>query len=409
MSTITVQANCTTNGTKTYTCSKCNDSYTEAIPATGQHNYIDEVTTTATCATNGVKTFTCHGCNDSYTETIPATGQHNYVDKITTVATCVTIGVKTFTCSVCKDSYTEAIDATGEHTYPYSIITTPPTCVKEGVSTKTCSVCNYSCTQTISPTGQHTYQREIITEPSCDTDGLEKYTCTECGDSYSMNLFPKGHKWQKANCQSPQTCSVCKEIMGEINPDNHTWVNATCKKPKTCCFCNTTVGSPVDHNYSGGVCRYCGTQHPYHSKIKNYIYKNGSYSSQTGSYSAIYYSIVDTAHFVAVKYGEISLSTMTTFASETYLFTVDLNSNFSGTYEWTLSDTSGRIMYGKFDASTFKSGTKLSYTNTNVSSSLCQSYLNLASSMLSTTISSIDFKLKPKTGVSAYQMGFTAY
>lgn len=110
-SKVTTEATCTKDGVKTFTCSKCNNTYTEAIPATGKHNYTSKVTTEATCVKNGVKTFTCSVCNDSYTEEIAATGKHNYTSRVTTEATCTKDGVKTFTCSVCKKSYTEKINA----------------------------------------------------------------------------------------------------------------------------------------------------------------------------------------------------------------------------------------------------------------------------------------------------------
>lgn len=41
------------------------------------HNYTWEITTAATCTTDGEKTFTCSVCNHSYEEVIPATG-HSY-------------------------------------------------------------------------------------------------------------------------------------------------------------------------------------------------------------------------------------------------------------------------------------------------------------------------------------------
>ena len=81
------------------------------------HVYEGVVTTEPTCGAEGVKTYTCSICGDSYTEAIPATGEHTYEGVVTTEPTCVDEGVKTYTCSVCGDSYTEAIPATGEHTY----------------------------------------------------------------------------------------------------------------------------------------------------------------------------------------------------------------------------------------------------------------------------------------------------
>ncbi|MBR5525097.1 MAG: hypothetical protein IKU51_07510 [Clostridia bacterium] len=45
------------------------------------HNYISEVTKQPTCTIAGVKTYICSACGDSYTESIPATGVHVYVDE----------------------------------------------------------------------------------------------------------------------------------------------------------------------------------------------------------------------------------------------------------------------------------------------------------------------------------------
>jgi hypothetical protein len=61
----------------TYTC-ECGDTYTEEIPATGNHNYVSTVTTPATCGAPGVMTYTCSVCGDTYTKEIPATGEHDF-------------------------------------------------------------------------------------------------------------------------------------------------------------------------------------------------------------------------------------------------------------------------------------------------------------------------------------------
>lgn len=71
-------ATCTTEGSRTYVCSECHDTYTEPIPALG-HEYQVTSQTPATCTKAGEKIYTCDRCNDSYVETIPATG-HQYGD-----------------------------------------------------------------------------------------------------------------------------------------------------------------------------------------------------------------------------------------------------------------------------------------------------------------------------------------
>ena len=104
-------ATCTQEGSITYTCSFCNDTYTETIAATG-HTYESTVTAKATCTQDGVITYTCSACGDSYTETIAATG-HSY-EAVVTDPTCTEDGYTTYTCSVCGDSYVDDYtDATG--------------------------------------------------------------------------------------------------------------------------------------------------------------------------------------------------------------------------------------------------------------------------------------------------------
>ena len=106
-SKVTTEPTCTAEGVKTYTCSGCNGTYTEAI-AKIDHSYSSQVTTEASCTSDGVNTFTCGGCGNTYTEAIPK-GEHNYSGTVTTEASCQGDGVTTYTCPGCSGSYTEAI------------------------------------------------------------------------------------------------------------------------------------------------------------------------------------------------------------------------------------------------------------------------------------------------------------
>ena len=54
-------------------CNVCGAARTPA-----DHVYTDKVTTAATCGAAGVRTYTCSVCGDSYTESVPATGEHTY-------------------------------------------------------------------------------------------------------------------------------------------------------------------------------------------------------------------------------------------------------------------------------------------------------------------------------------------
>ena len=79
-------------------CTRCGDTVTETVDALGHfdndddnicddcgelmpaeehtHEYTSTITTEPTCTTDGETTYTCSVCGDSYTEPIPATGNH---------------------------------------------------------------------------------------------------------------------------------------------------------------------------------------------------------------------------------------------------------------------------------------------------------------------------------------------
>ena len=109
--TVTKQPTTTEEGIRTYTCTRCNSSYTESIAKLPEekhtHNYTGSITKEATCTEAGVRSYTC-SCGDSYTENIPATG-HSYVSKVAKAATTTEEGIMTYTCSKCGHSYTQPI------------------------------------------------------------------------------------------------------------------------------------------------------------------------------------------------------------------------------------------------------------------------------------------------------------
>ena len=104
-----------------------------------EHRYEEKITTEASCTAVGVKTFTCTECNESYTEEIPVL-EHAYKSAITKDPTCVEKGVKTFTCETCKGSYTEEIEMVA-HTIGDIKVIKEPTCTQEGEKGTSCTVC----------------------------------------------------------------------------------------------------------------------------------------------------------------------------------------------------------------------------------------------------------------------------
>lgn len=80
-----------------------------------EHEYDDDVVTTEpTCVETGVKTYTCTKCGDSYQEELPLQGISMKASlqkslPLTKKPTFDEEGVTTYTCSVCGDSYEESI------------------------------------------------------------------------------------------------------------------------------------------------------------------------------------------------------------------------------------------------------------------------------------------------------------
>ncbi|MBE6757083.1 MAG: hypothetical protein E7552_00850, partial [Ruminococcaceae bacterium] len=113
VTTVTVDATCTTDGSVTVTCDACGEVVsTEVIPATG-HQDLTTTTVDADCTTDGSITVTCDSCGEVIsTEVIPATGHVNTTTE-TVDATCTTDGSVTVTCACGEVISTEVIPALG--------------------------------------------------------------------------------------------------------------------------------------------------------------------------------------------------------------------------------------------------------------------------------------------------------
>ena len=177
-----VAATCTKPGkTEGKHCSVCKEvlvAQTE-IPAKG-HSWDDgKITTAATCENAGVRTYTCTVCNATRTEAIDATG-HTPVDIAEQPATCTKPGHKAGTkCSKCDAilSGMEEIPAKG-HTEVVDPAVAA-TCTEPGKTEgKHCSVCNeIIVAQKELPAKGHT---EEIRNAKPATDTEDGYT----GDTY---------------------------------------------------------------------------------------------------------------------------------------------------------------------------------------------------------------------------------
>ena len=263
-------ATCTEAGHKAgKKCSVCGATLSgmEEIPATGHQWDEGEVTTKPTCKDKGVKTFTCTVCNETKTEAIDATG-HTPVDVAEQPATCTkdghTAGTK---CSVCGATISgiEKIPATGHTEVVDDAV--EATCTTPGKTEgKHCSVCNeVLVAQEVIPAKGHSWNEgEITTAPTCENAGVKTYTCTVCNETKTEAIAATGHTSvevpeKPATCTEAghtagTKCSVCDAIlsgMEEIPATGHTEVIDAAKAPtctetgltegKHCSVCNKVI------------------------------------------------------------------------------------------------------------------------------------------------------------------------
>ena len=166
----TVPATCGKAGRVDTICSNCGEVIsTRELPPTGAHVWGNGVVTTApTEATPGVRTYTCSGCDQTRTETIPATGAHDYRFTKTVDPTCTDGGYDLYTCSGCGATERRNLTDAAGHKWDGGTVTTAPTETTPGVRTFTCTVCGQTRTEAIPATGAST----CTGGPSCPSYGL---------------------------------------------------------------------------------------------------------------------------------------------------------------------------------------------------------------------------------------------
>ena len=252
---------------KTYklTCGCTSHTYGSAV-----------ITKQPTCTSEGTKTKTCTQCGATVTETI-AKLSHSYTTTVV-APTCTTNGYTLHKCSVCGTSYKDSTTKATGHSYGNSVVTKQPTCTSEGTAIKTCTKCNATVTETIAKTS-HKYANTVVAS-TCTTDGYTLHKCSVCGTSYKDSTTKAtGHSYgnsvvtKQPTCTAEgtaiKTCTKCNATVTEKLPaKGHTAVTdkgypATCTTAgKTdgshCSVCNTvikvqTVINATGHKSSGWI------------------------------------------------------------------------------------------------------------------------------------------------------------
>ena len=166
----TVPATCGKAGRVDTICSNCGEVVsTRELPPTGAHVWGNGVVTTApTETTPGVRTYTCTVCSQTRTEAIPATGAHDYQFTKNVAPTCTDGGYDLYTCSGCGATERRNLTDAAGHKWDGGTVTTAPTQPPPGASPCATTVPGDTRERTIPATGAST----CTGGPSCPSYGL---------------------------------------------------------------------------------------------------------------------------------------------------------------------------------------------------------------------------------------------
>ena len=262
---------------KTYkfTCGCTSHTYGSAV-----------ITKQPTCTSEGTKTKTCTQCGATVTETI-AKLSHSYTTTVV-APTCTANGYTLHKCSVCGTSYKDSTTKATGHSYGNSVVTKQPTCTSEGTAIKTCTKCNATVTETIAKLS-HSYTATVVA-PTCTTDGYTLHKCSVCGTSYKDSTTKAtGHSYGNSVVTKQPTCTSKGTAI------------------KTCAKCNATVTEKLpakghiavtDKGYPA-TCTTAGKTDGSHCSVCNTVIKVQTVINATGHKSSGW--IVDKAASIGVK------------------------------------------------------------------------------------------------------------
>ena len=199
---------------KTYkfTCGCTSHTYGSAV-----------ITKQPTCTSEGTKTKTCTQCGATVTETIAKTS-HKYVATVV-APTCTADGYTLHKCSVCGTSYKDSTTKATGHSYGNSVVTKQPTCTSVGTAIKTCTKCNATVTEKL-PAKGHTAVTDKGYPATCTTAGkTDGSHCSVCNTVIKAQtvINATGHKssgWIVDKAASigvkgskHKECTVCKKVL----------------------------------------------------------------------------------------------------------------------------------------------------------------------------------------------------
>lgn len=254
---------CTEPGWWAYeTCSRCDYTTYQKIPANGHKYGALVLEKPATCTAEGMKAhYQCADCNKYFDEGKNATTTdalkiplipHSYGEfQVDKPATCTENGSKSRHCSRCGAKTDETVIPATGHKWVIDAAVAP-TCTQTGLTEgKHCSVCNTVLTpQTTVEKLPHSWDDGVETKaPTCTEEGVKTFTCSRCHDTKPEPISALDHDWGEWEVKTPAT----EETEGKKT--------RTCKRDSTHTETQTIPKLNHTHNmeYHPAVDADCGT------------------------------------------------------------------------------------------------------------------------------------------------------
>ena len=207
--TITTAPTCTKAGKKTYSCTKCDATKIEPIPATG-HSWKSDWTSDAT--------HHWYECDNKNCDVTDNAGKKGYAEHSGGKATCTQNAV----CEFCKAEYGEKLphDFTAE-TVDAKYLKSAATCTEKAVYYKSCAVC-----------------------------GLSSEGTADEATFFSGNALD--HDWGAWTQNSDQKTHtrICKRDTSHTETENCIGGTATCTAKAVCTVCGGEYGEMAAHSFT---------------------------------------------------------------------------------------------------------------------------------------------------------------
>lgn len=194
----------------------------ESVIPVHTHTWRVDTTTDPTCAAEGSIVSVCDDCGKTKTEAVAKT-EHEYQLTESDAGSCMEVQKETYTCAVCGDRYTVEGEL-GEHDYVLQDNSIPAGCETEGLNVYQCSICGESYEETLAPLG-HEYPKtkDVIAEATCTGPGLKAYRCIRCSlHSEEEEIPPTGHSTQYSVTEAPtlfhngRAVDLCSNCMSSV-------------------------------------------------------------------------------------------------------------------------------------------------------------------------------------------------